>query len=82
MPPWTLMLMWRIPDSSELDIRQDSSIAGTVTWRAQSDQVQRSVFELPLQIASPELPGSESPPEMDASPEAPSEDVPAPEVSP
>jgi len=48
MPPWTLMLMWRIPADSVLDVDAASSVTGTVTWHVGSAPQNRTAFELPL----------------------------------
>ena len=61
MPPWTLMLMWRIPDGVTLDADAASSVAGTVTWHVGTSPQKRSIFELQLDIAESEE-GSEDEP--------------------
>jgi hypothetical protein len=53
MPPWTLMLMWRIPEGSELHPQNSSSVTGTVSWKGTGEQLHRTTFQLPIEIENP-----------------------------
>jgi hypothetical protein len=79
MPPWTLMLMWRIPEGSELDIQKSSSVTGTVSWRGTGELVHRTTFELPIEI---EGSAPRSVQESDSSEEPPVDEAPSTEGSP
>ena len=61
MPPWTLMLMWRIPPDGHRSEGSDSSVAGTVAWRVGSAPQEHTSFQLQLQLAPAEGGSEESP---------------------
>ena len=82
MPPWTLMLMWRIPESFEPDRELESSIAGTVTWRGTGKQTRRTAFEIPIEVAGAAPTLSEESTSEEESPGTPSPSDSAAEDSP
>jgi len=67
MPPWALMLMWRIPEGAETHPDAPSSVTGTVTWHVEGGTKQYTGFELQLDLPVAEV-------EPEATPSAPAGD--------